>query len=196
MRQHVMVTSGKQVCFCKEWPEQAKENHKKISQNLLSRFYSFLLLFWRHLRNNSPHQGLPQSFHITLNHTTSASFYILSDQLFTNRPFARRSGVLCRLRLKCDGTRAETRFRLSAKRTSPFKSAGASVQSTTGSRGVRIRGSNAGYTMFRSSVKATGYPLQSPVSPFTSPPAPPCAITFQLDYTTNTIVNFLNRAIH
>ena len=34
----------------------------------------------------------------------------------------------CRLRLKCDGTRADTRFRLSAKRTSPFKSAGASVQ--------------------------------------------------------------------
>ena len=31
---------------------------------------------------------------------------------------------LSRLRLKCDGTRAETRFRLSAKRTSPFKSAG------------------------------------------------------------------------
>ena len=26
--------------------------------------------------------------------------------------------------LKCDGTRAETRFRLSAKRTGPFKSAG------------------------------------------------------------------------
>ena len=38
--------------------------------------------------------------------------------------------------LKCDGTRAETRFRLSAKRTSPFKSAGASFHSTTGSRGV------------------------------------------------------------
>ena len=29
-----------------------------------------------------------------------------------------------RLRLKCDSTRAETRFRLSAKRTSPFKSDG------------------------------------------------------------------------
>jgi len=29
-----------------------------------------------------------------------------------------------RLRLKCDGTSAETRFRLSEKRTSPFKSAG------------------------------------------------------------------------
>ena len=67
--------------------------------------------------------------------------------------------------LKCDGTRAETRFRLSAKWTSPLKSAGASVQSTTGSRGVRVGGSNAGYTMFRGSVKGTGYPLHSPVSP-------------------------------
>jgi hypothetical protein len=40
-----------------------------------------------------------------------------------------------------------------------------SVQSTTGSRGVHISGSNAGYTMFRGSVKGTGYPLHSPVSP-------------------------------
>ena len=71
----------------------------------------------------------------------------------------------CRLRLKYDGTRAETKFRLSAKRTSPFKSAEVSVQSTTGSRGVHISGSNAGYTMFRGSVKSTGYPLHSPVSP-------------------------------
>jgi hypothetical protein len=70
-----------------------------------------------------------------------------------------------RPRLKCDGTRAETRFRLSAKCTSPFKSAGASVQSTTGSRGVRISGSNAGYIMFRGTAKSTGYPLHSPVSP-------------------------------
>ena len=69
-----------------------------------------------------------------------------------------------RLSVKCDGTRAETRFRLSAKRTNPFKSAGVSVQWTNGSRGVRISGSNAGYTMFRGSVKGTGYPLHSPVS--------------------------------
>jgi len=61
--------------------------------------------------------------------------------------------------------RSDTRFRLSAKRTSPFKSAGASVQSTNDSRGVRISGSNAGYAMFRGSVKGTGYPLHSPVSP-------------------------------
>ena len=42
---------------------------------------------------------------------------------------------------------------------------GASVPSTTGSRGVRISGSNAGYTKFRGSVRSTGYPLHSPVSP-------------------------------
>ena len=72
--------------------------------------------------------------------------------------------------LKCDGTRAETRFRLSAKRTSPIKSAWASVQSTTGNRGVRISSSNAGYTIFLGSVKSTGYPLHSPVSPS----LPPC----------------------
>ena len=75
------------------------------------------------------------------------------------------STACCRLRVKRDGTRAETRFRHSAKRPSPFKSAGASVQSTTGSRVVRINSSNAGYTMFRGSVKSTGYPLHSPVSP-------------------------------
>ena len=69
-----------------------------------------------------------------------------------------------RLRLKCDSTRTEIRILLSAKRTSPFKLAVASVQSTTDSRGVRISGSNAGYTMFRGSVKSTGYRLHSPVS--------------------------------
>ena len=42
---------------------------------------------------------------------------------------------------------------------------GASVQSTTGRRGVRISGSNVGYTMFRGCVKSTGYPLHSAVSP-------------------------------
>jgi len=46
--------------------------------------------------------------------------------------------LIVRLRLKHDGTRAETRFDLSAKRMSPFKWAGESVQSTTGSRGVQI----------------------------------------------------------
>jgi hypothetical protein len=86
---------------------------------------------------------------------------------------AEKEKLRFRLRLKCDGTRTETRFHLSIERTSPFKSAGVSVQSTTGSRGVRIRGSNAGYTMFQGSVKSTGCPLHSPVSPS----LPPLCIT-------------------
>jgi hypothetical protein len=60
----------------------------------------------------------------------------------------------------------------------------ASVQSTTGSRVVRSGGSNAGYTMFRGSVKSTGYPLLSPVSPSLPLPASPCAIKFHLESTT------------
>jgi len=88
-----------------------------------------------------------------------------------------------RSQLKCDGTRAETRFRLSAIRTGPFKLAGASVQSTTGSRGVRISGSNAGYTVFRGSVKGTvSHSIRQFPLHFSSH-ASPRAITFQLEST-------------
>ena len=80
----------------------------------------------------------------------------------------RLSFTSSRLRLKCDGTRAETRFRLSTKRTSPFKSTGPSVQSTTGRRAVRIS-LQALYCscepVFCSHVTLTGYPLHSLVSP-------------------------------
>jgi hypothetical protein len=74
----------------------------------------------------------------------------------------------CRMHLKCDGTHAETRFHLSVKQLSPFKSAGASVQSTTGRRAVHI--SLQGLyclckPVFCSRVKLTGYPLHSLVSP-------------------------------
>ena len=48
---------------------------------------------------------------------------------------------------------AENILRLSPKRMSPFKSEGASVQSTAGSRGVRISLSNAGYTTFGGGVR-------------------------------------------
>ena len=94
----------------------------------------------------------------------------------TVRPVASR----CILRLKCDGTRAETRFLLSAKRTSPFKSAGSLVQSTTGSRGVLISSSIGGYNMFRGSVRVLAtnsirhFPLHFPSR------ASPFFITFQL----------------
>jgi hypothetical protein len=77
-------------------------------------------------------------------------------------------GICSRLRLKCDGTRAETRFLLSTKRTSPFKSAGASVQSTTGRRAVHISLQGLYCSckpVFCSHVTHTGYPLHSLVSP-------------------------------
>jgi len=75
--------------------------------------------------------------------------------------------------LKCGGSRSENLFRLSAKRTRPFKSAGPSVQST----------SNSGHTMFRGSMKSTRYPLHSSVPLHFPTCASPCAITFQFDCT-------------
>jgi hypothetical protein len=50
-----------------------------------------------------------------------------SLKFYFNNSEPRRKNFLLPLRrprLKCDGARAETRFRLSAKRTSPFQSAG------------------------------------------------------------------------
>ena len=88
-----------------------------------------------------------------------------------------RVATSSRARLKRDGTRAETRFGLSAKRKSPFKLAGASVQSTTGSRGVRIigsNGSNAGYTMFRGRVQDYWLPTPLACFHFTSPTVRHC----------------------
>ena len=46
--------------------------------------------------------------------------------------------------MECDGTRAESRFGLPAKRTSILISASLSVQLAAGIQGVRISGSNAG----------------------------------------------------
>jgi len=62
--------------------------------------------------------------------------YILYGVLIqTSASFLRdpKGSRLGRLRLKCDSKHAETRFCLSVKQMSPFKSAGVSVQSTTGS---------------------------------------------------------------
>jgi hypothetical protein len=86
-------------------------------------------------------------------------------------------------RAESDGTRTETRFRLFPKWTSPFKPVGASVQSTVGSRVVRISGSNAGYTTFGGGVRVLAthsirqFPLQYPSR------ASPCATRFRKSYT-------------
>jgi hypothetical protein len=78
-----------------------------------------------------------------------------------------------RLLLKCDGTRAENRFSLSAKRTSPFKSAGESVQSDywQASRAHQL----AGFVLLVQACvlqSCDPYWLPTPFScfPFTSPP--------------------------
>jgi hypothetical protein len=91
--------------------------------------------------------------------------------------------VTSKLRFKCDSTRAENSFRLSTKRTSPFKSVGASVQSTTGSRGVRISGSilDTPYSEVLWMVLATYSIRQFPFHSHFC--ASPCAITFQMDST-------------
>ena len=78
------------------------------------------------------------------------------------------SCTMGRLLLKCDGTRAETRFRLSTKVTSPFNSAGASVQSTTGRQAVHISLQGLCCSckpVFCSHVTLTGYPFHYLVSP-------------------------------
>jgi len=93
----------------------------------------------------------------------------------------------CIARAERDGTRAETRFRLSPKRTSPFQSVGASVQSTAGNRGVSISFSNAGYTTFGGGVTVLAtlsirqFPLHFPSR------VSPCATRFRTSSTTAVI---------
>ena len=107
--------------------------------------------------------------------------------------------LICKIgimRLNRDGTRAENRFRLLPKRTSPFKSAGESVLSTTGSRAVRINVSNAGYTTFRGSVRVLAthsirkFPLHYPSR------ASPCAIRFQTHSTNRMEFNVFVLTVH
>jgi len=111
--------------------------------------------------------------HLVLNEINLHSSILLRGVLGNN----------CIARAERDGTRAETRFRLSPKWTSPFKSAGALVQSTAGSRGVRISLSNSGYTTFGVGVRVLAthsirlFPLHFPSR------ASPCATRFRTSST-------------
>jgi hypothetical protein len=89
---------------------------------------------------------------------TQAVYVILITLPLQQWLHERASVLRCRGCAESDGTCAETTFRLSPKRTSPFKSAGESVQSTAGSRGVRISGINAGYTTCRGRVRVLATP--------------------------------------
>ena len=89
-----------------------------------------------------------------------------------------------RLRLKCDGTRAETRFRLSAKRSSPFKSPGGVssvwlLAAEVCASAVVMLDTPCSEILWR--VLATHSIRQFPLH-FPSR-ASPCAITLQLDST-------------
>jgi len=85
-----------------------------------------------------------------------------------------------RLRLKCDGTRAETRFRLSAKRSSQFKSAGGvGLAAEVCASAVVMLDTPCSEILWR--VLATHSIRQFPLH-FPSR-ASPCAITLQLDST-------------
>ena len=101
------------------------------------------------------------------------------DRVFRTRRDCYTVMAVTMARAERDGTCAETRFRLSPKRTGPFKSVGASVQSTAGSRGVRISLSNAGYTTFGGGVRVLAthsfrqFPLHFPSR------ASPCATRFR-----------------
>ena len=90
--------------------------------------------------------------------------------------------------LKCDGTRAETRFLLSAKRTNPFKSAGRRqfirlLAAEVWASAVVMLDTPCSEVVWR--VLATHCIL---LSPFHFPSrASPCAITFQLELYTHSI---------
>ena len=89
-----------------------------------------------------------------------------------------------RLRLKCDGTRAETRFRLSTKRASPFKSEGRQfsrlLAADVCASAVVMLDTPCSVVVWR--VLATHSNRQIPL--YFPSRASPCAITFQPESTT------------
>jgi len=96
-------------------------------------------------------------------------------ELYPKEPLTARPIAGCQRGASCDVCKLDCVWNVMAHAQKPDfvlrrngrvrKSAGTLVQSTTGSRGVRISGSNAGYTTNRGGVKGTGYPFHSPVCP-------------------------------
>ena len=133
----------------------------------------------------------PELFHFSVSHAVgvrNTAVYLPCVAAFRNVSMSvtylpNIHKAVCIARSKRDGTRAETRFGLSAKRMSPFKSAGVSVQSTTGSRGVRISGQKLYRPCSDVQCKAAGYPLHSHLFPSLPLRASPCAIMFRTRYT-------------
>jgi hypothetical protein len=124
-----------------------------------------------------------------------ASLLLLPVTGSLNKSYCTFVGIgLCRLRLKCDGTRAETGFRVSAKRTNSFKSAGWGDVSSVDSLAAEVCASAVvmldtpcSEVVWR--VLATHSIRQFPLH-FPSR-ASPCAITFELDTTSLCIIKEL-----
>jgi len=92
--------------------------------------------------------------------------------------------LICRGQLKCDGTRADTRFRLSAQRTRPFKSAGGRqfsrlLAADVCASAVVMLDTPCSEVVWR--VLATHCIRQFPL--YFPSLASPCTITFQLEST-------------
>ena len=128
-------------------------------------------------------------------HETLAGLVLLNDVIsfvvlkwlpntFPSLTFYSLRLTLCRGQLKCDGTRAETRFRLSAKRTSPFKSAEGRqfsrlLAAEVCASAVVMLDTTCSMVVRRvlASHSIPQFPLHFPSR------ASPCAITFQLEST-------------
>ena len=115
-------------------------------------------------------KGTSLPFYGSFTNSKSLQFKIISayDELIN----------MCIARAECDGTHAETRFRLSPKRTGPFKSLGgvSSVNYWQPRCAHQL-----GYCWIhhvRRWRESTGYPLHSPVSP--SLPLPCVAVCHQV----------------
>jgi hypothetical protein len=85
-----------------------------------------------HSKRNSKHEFVsrvdhknPATVYVTFHSFLFSSLHAGERPATRPRLLYHQGKTRSRLRLKCDGTHADTRFRLSAKRTSPFKLVGA-----------------------------------------------------------------------
>jgi hypothetical protein len=98
-------------------------------------------------------------------------------------PFSHFNVHFVRLHLKCDGTHAETIFRLLAKQTSPFKSAGGGGVSSVDYWQASCAHQPAGFVLLMQACVLQSYDAYWLPTPFWFPLhfscASLCAITFQ-----------------
>ena len=111
---------------------------------------------------------------------TRLVFICMPSYVFTDSEYSTESHSVDVhwLRLKCDGTRAETRFRISEKRTSPFKSAGPRAEVCVSAVGMLDTPCSDAVWRVLATHSIRQFPLHFPSR------ASPCAITFQLDSST------------